>query len=428
MVSARHSTCLCNISIAVQRCDKLSTFIYRHTDVSGAPITLTIMGTIKKFGLGLFLAIIMISAGNTNQAAAQARFGISFQTFYDELEPYGRWIHDREYGYVWSPGVSRNFQPYATNGRWVVTEYGNTWLSDYPWGWAPFHYGRWTFDDFYGWIWVPGYEWGPAWVSWRHGGGYYGWAPLPPGINIHVSINIPASRWIFVPQRYITSPRIYNYYAPRTRVVNIYNHTTIINNYYDRDNRTYVYGPRRSDIERATRSKVAVHRIHDAERPGRPEVRSGSVSIYRPQTSAANSRTETSRPSRSTESTYSRNERSSTPSERNTASERVSSERNNTPQNNNTARERPSRSESPRYSEPSNRNSGSQGRISSESRPEPQPQQRSSRPQRSQQTEVKREASRTQSTRTESTSPQSRGNSQGNSSSSSRESSGRPSR
>src|SRR5690606_12666779 len=338
------------------------------------------METLRKWGLGFFLAVIVISTGNSNKASAQPRYGVSFQTFYDELEPYGRWIRDREYGYVWSPRVGRDFMPYATDGRWIMTEYGSPWVSDYPWGWAPFHYGRCTFDDFYGWIWVPDYEWGPAWVSWRHGGGYYGWAPLPPGVSIHVSINIPASRWIFVPQRYITSPRIYNYYAPRTRVVNIYKHTTIINNYYDRDNRRYVYGPRRNDIERATRSKVAVHRINDAERPGRPEVRSGSVSIYRPQVGTANSRSVTSRPARSTESGYNSNERSRTPSERNTVSDRVSSERSSSPQNNGTVRERPSRSESPR-SEPASRNSGNQGRVSSESRPEPQQPQRSSRPQ-----------------------------------------------
>ena len=31
-----------------------------------------------------------------------------------------------------------------------------------------------------GWVWVPGYTWAPAWVSWRYGDGYAGWAPLPP--------------------------------------------------------------------------------------------------------------------------------------------------------------------------------------------------------------------------------------------------------
>ncbi|MFX8813069.1 DUF6600 domain-containing protein, partial [Acinetobacter baumannii] len=86
------------------------------------------------------------------------------------------------------------FTPYRTGGHWVYSNAGWAWASDYNWGWAPFHYGRWAFDPMYGWFWVPGYEWAPAWVSWRSGGGYYGWAPLSPGINISVNAtfgNIP---------------------------------------------------------------------------------------------------------------------------------------------------------------------------------------------------------------------------------------------
>ncbi|GAA4465426.1 hypothetical protein GCM10023189_46040 [Nibrella saemangeumensis] len=202
--------------------------------------------------------------------------------FYDELAPYGQWMDHPNYGPVWTPRVDRNFQPYATNGHWVVTEYGNTWVSDYAWGWGPFHYGRWFFDDYYGWTWVPGNEWGPAWVSWRSGGGYYGWAPLGPGVNINVNINIPARHWVFVPQMYITSPRLYNYCVPRPQVVRIYNNTTIINNVYRSNNRAYVYGPYRNELEYVTRSRVPVYRIDNMNRPGRPVVRDGYVGLYRP--------------------------------------------------------------------------------------------------------------------------------------------------
>ena len=77
-----------------------------------------------------------------------------------------------------------DFRPYNTGGHWVWTdEYGWMWASEYAWGWAPFHYGRWVFDDYYGWMWVPGYEWSPAWVEWRTGGDYFGWAPLGPGVS-----------------------------------------------------------------------------------------------------------------------------------------------------------------------------------------------------------------------------------------------------
>ena len=51
----------------------------------------------------------------------------SFQIFYDELAPYGKWIDYPGEGYVWCPRVEANFQPYSTRGNWVNTEHGWTW-------------------------------------------------------------------------------------------------------------------------------------------------------------------------------------------------------------------------------------------------------------------------------------------------------------
>ena len=118
------------------------------------------------------------------------------------------------YGRAWIASQT-GFVPYSTGGHWIYSSYGWTWASDYNWGWAPFHYGRWAYDPFYGWMWVPGYEWGPAWVSWRTGGGYYGWSPLGPGMGIGIGINIgiPYNRWVFAPCRYMGSPYIHRYYA-----------------------------------------------------------------------------------------------------------------------------------------------------------------------------------------------------------------------
>jgi hypothetical protein len=222
------------------------------------------MNTMHKLRvLGLSL-LLLAGISIQEKVKAQPGVSISYQTFYNELAPYGRWINTPQYGTVWTPNVDPNFQPYATNGYWEVTEYGNTWVSDYDWGWAPFHYGRWSFDDYNGWFWIPGYEWGPAWVSWRSGGGYYGWAPMGPGVNINVSVNIPSFWWVFVPQQYISSRSWHNYWVPRGRYDNIYGHTTIINNYYRSNNRSYVYGPRRDEIERVTRRQVQVRQIdHD---------------------------------------------------------------------------------------------------------------------------------------------------------------------
>src|SRR5690242_258030 len=58
---------------------------------------------------------------------------VSYQTFYDQLSPYGQWIEDPEYGYVWMPNAGADFKPYATSGHWVYTDEGWAWDSDYPW-------------------------------------------------------------------------------------------------------------------------------------------------------------------------------------------------------------------------------------------------------------------------------------------------------
>jgi hypothetical protein len=238
------------------------------------------MKSFKNFWVpGLLMLLVLLGAGKT---AAQPGPRVSSQVFYDELEPYGRWMPHERYGYVWLPDAGADFQPYATNGHWVMTDYGNTWVSDYAWGWAPFHYGRWFFDDHYGWSWVPDQEWGPAWVSWRNGGGYYGWAPLAPGMGLS-SYDMPLNYWCFVPEIYIVRPRIITYFVPRPRVVVIYRDTRHLDNIYRYQNRNYVFGPRRNDIERVTRSRVDVYRIDHGDRPGRYQVQDRTVRMYRPE-------------------------------------------------------------------------------------------------------------------------------------------------
>ena len=213
---------------------------------------------------------------------------VSYQTFYDELSPYGQWIDYPEYGYVWVPDASPDFRPYSTNGHWVWTDdYEWMWVSDYDWGWAPFHYGRWEEDAYYGWIWIPGYEWSPAWVAWRDGGDYYGWAPLRPGITISINFNIgsynpPYDYWCFVPRRYITSPRIYDFCVDRRTNINIINYTTIINYNNYRSGYGFRSGPRRYDVERYA-GRINPVRLRNSNTPGRTFFRNNEVSVYRPQ-------------------------------------------------------------------------------------------------------------------------------------------------
>src|SRR5258707_10727054 len=113
----------------------------------------------------------------------QARADVSVDYFYDNLSG-GNWIEVEGYGYGWQPDVAvndSNWRPYA-DGYWAYTDDGWTWISYEDFGWATYHYGRWANLADYGWTWFPGedLDWGPAWVSWRTGGDYIGWAPLPP--------------------------------------------------------------------------------------------------------------------------------------------------------------------------------------------------------------------------------------------------------
>lgn len=229
------------------------------------------------------LTLGILSLTTVAELKAQPGVSVTFQMFYDQLAPHGQWIDDPEYGYVWAPNVGGDFRPYYTNGRWVMTDYGNTWISNYDWGWAPFHYGRWTYDSFYGWVWIPGDQWGPAWVSWRQGGGYYGWAPLGPGVSVSVSFGnsyyAPYDWWTFIPYQHIYSPNYYSYWRGPQYNTTIFNQTTIINNYY---NNRYIYGPGRSEVERHV-GRVNIYQLRDNRTPGRAAMRRNQVTLYRPE-------------------------------------------------------------------------------------------------------------------------------------------------
>lgn len=246
----------------------------------------------KKLWNSIWVVVALVVATAfypTKTLKAQMVGDISYQTFYDELSPYGDWVYDPDYGYVWAPNVGSDFRPYYSNGRWAMTEYGNTWVSNYAWGWAPFHYGRWTYNHYYGWVWIPDTIWGPAWVSWRYGGGNYGWAPLGPGINIHISFGnsyyVPYDWWTFVPCNHIYGGYYYNYWRGASYNNTYINNTVIINNTY---NNTYVYGPRRRDVERVTGGRVEVYNIRNNRSAGNTTINGNELNIYRPEVRKAN--------------------------------------------------------------------------------------------------------------------------------------------
>jgi hypothetical protein len=212
---------------------------------------------------------------------------VSYQTFYNDLSQYGQWINYPNYGSVWQPAVASDFRPYATNGHWVYSDMGWTWSSDFEWGWAAFHYGRWFYDGNYGWLWVPGYDWAPAWVSWRSNASYYGWAPLMPNISIDAcfsSYRPPVNYWSFVPNQYISSASVYNYYISSNRYTAIINSTTIINNRYTSNNRIFAAGPGSREVEQFTHTTI--HPIAlNANNPQGMRINNDQLHIFRPRLS-----------------------------------------------------------------------------------------------------------------------------------------------
>lgn len=97
-----------------------------------------------------------------------------------ELDTYGDWHYEADYGYVWVPQVDyyNDWHPYYY-GRWVwYPIIGWTWVPDEPWGWCVYHYGRWQWGLGLGWYWIPTHHWGPAWVNWYCDNDYLSWCPL----------------------------------------------------------------------------------------------------------------------------------------------------------------------------------------------------------------------------------------------------------
>ncbi len=234
----------------------------------------------------IITVIIIISTGFNPPTFAQQAY-VSYQVFYDQLSPYGQWVTNPDYGYVWIPNTGPDFIPYESAGYWVLTDYGWTWVSNYSWGWAAFHYGRWGYDNYYGWYWVPGNEWGPAWVIWRRAYDYYGWAPMQPGMTVSISFDMDyrynEGYWVFVNDRYIDSRDINRYYVNRYDRSRLMMGSTVIQNTYidNRRHYTYVSGPGRADVQRAIGRSVNPVSVREIDRPGQQYGNNG-LEIYRP--------------------------------------------------------------------------------------------------------------------------------------------------
>ena len=243
----------------------------------------------------VILGVIVLSAGMTASPARayhddlRAEVGI----YYDELSPYGDWVDDSQYGAAWCPRhVGSDWRPYY-DGRWVDSEYGWTWASDEPFGWATYHYGRWAFDPRYGWIWIPGTVWAPAWVSWQYGSGYVGWAPLPPQVGFDFSVGIRLGGlslaaviqprdYIFVSERGFLEPRVGRHAYSRTRNQDLWRRARNVTNYTVVNNRVINRGIAINSIERATGRRVPRFRVAEVNSRGSVGVSRDQLRVYRP--------------------------------------------------------------------------------------------------------------------------------------------------
>lgn len=169
------------------------------------------------------------------EGSASARYVSRDIPGYSDLDDYGQWTPTPDYGPMWFPrDESPDWQPYTT-GYWAyVQPWGYTWVDDAPWGYAPFHYGRWV--NWQGrWGWAPGPPnvrpvWAPAFVAFVGGGpglsvgigigggaGVAAWFPL--------GVGEPYVPWYHCSPRYVREVNVTN-----VNITEIHN-VTVVNNY-----------------------------------------------------------------------------------------------------------------------------------------------------------------------------------------------------
>jgi hypothetical protein len=159
---------------------------------------------------------------------------------YDDLDDNGDWRDDSNYGHVWYPNhVDAGWAPYH-DGHWDwVSPWGWTWIDNEPWGYAPFHYGRWvSVEGRWGWVAGPvavRAVYAPALVVFIGGGpggfgGNVGWFPLGPR-----EVYVPSYH---VSEAYVNRVNVSNTTVNVTQVNTVYR-TTIVNNTTNITNVTY---------------------------------------------------------------------------------------------------------------------------------------------------------------------------------------------
>ena len=157
---------------------------------------------------------------------------------YEDLDDYGYWSWESGFGNVWHPNrVVRGWSPYRY-GHWEwIAPWGWTWMDDAPWGFAPFHYGRWA-EVHHHWCWVPGRRevravYAPALVAWVG----------TPGLSISVNVNSGPVGWIPLGPREIFRPHYHasDVYLSRVNVGNSLLNREELDREFRRDRRDQIF-------------------------------------------------------------------------------------------------------------------------------------------------------------------------------------------
>lgn len=170
---------------------------------------------------------------------AEQHYVSTEMTGYEDLAGYGSWRNDPDVGAVWVPSnVGSDWAPYES-GHWYWRGYwGWTWVDDAPWGYAPFHYGRWAFIGGY-WGWCPGVYierpfFAPALVAFIGFGGGVAWFPLGP-------------HEVFVPGYHVSEAYFHTINVTHVNVTNIHN-VNINREYVNRNIHGAVHGMSQKDF------------------------------------------------------------------------------------------------------------------------------------------------------------------------------------
>jgi len=252
-------------------------------------------------------------------AMVQPATQVTYNTFYETLNPYGSWIDLPDYGRCWQPTVAvvnPGWRPYCDEGNWVWSDSGWYWRSQYSWGWAPFHYGRWQLAAGHGWCWAPDTCWGPAWVTWRSSGSHCGWSPLPPGSGWSVGVGLTwhggraaldcdfglgVGSFVYLGWNNFCDPRPWRHSLSRSEAVAVHQQTRSVNDIHGGsgvniigNNNTVVInnGPGLAPVQQHTRSEISKVNLvdspdvshalgaHSAGKPG--SVAGATLPVYRP--------------------------------------------------------------------------------------------------------------------------------------------------